>query len=126
MTSLERAVSRGDIDLFIIALPNAQHEPAAIAPAQAGRNQVCAKPLGRNRREAEAMRRAAEESGAMHGYAETEAFAYGYQAELRHFVECMRNGEAPQETCRDGCIVNCILDAGYESMRTGKWMRAAS
>lgn len=293
VTRLERAVSRDDIDLFIIALPNAQHEPAAIALAQAGRNQVCAKPLGRNRREAEAMWRAAEESGAMHGYAETEVFApavtkaretienggvgrvlwvrsreahsgphaahfwdaaktgggalhdlgchcieaaryffgkhdpvvevmawggrlvrrgktegednallimkfagggiahcelswtarggldlrneihgsegsiftdvtrgtplraftprpagyviekadidfgwtqplpeeaftYGYQAEMRHFVECARNGEAPRETYRDGYIVNCILDAGYESMRAGKWVRAAS
>ena len=52
-----------------------------------------------------------------------EAFAYGYQAEMRHFVECVRDGTAPRETYEDGYIVNCILDAGYQSMRAGKWVR---
>jgi len=52
-----------------------------------------------------------------------EAFAYGYQAEMRHFVECVRDRAAPRETYEDGYIVNCILDAGYESMRAGKWVR---
>jgi predicted dehydrogenase len=51
-----------------------------------------------------------------------EAFAYGYQAEMRHFVECVRDGKTPRETYRDGYVVNCILDAGYESMRTGRWV----
>ena len=52
-----------------------------------------------------------------------EAFAYGYQAEMRHFVECVRDGAVPRETYEDGCIVNSILDAGYESMRSGAWVR---
>ncbi|MBM3783467.1 MAG: Gfo/Idh/MocA family oxidoreductase [Acidobacteria bacterium] len=52
-----------------------------------------------------------------------EAFAYGYQAEMRHFVECVRDGAAPRETYEDGYIVNCILDAGYESMRRKRWIR---
>ena len=51
-----------------------------------------------------------------------EAFAYGYQAEMRHFVECVRDGVAPRETYEDGYIVNQILDAGYESMRSGQWV----
>ena len=51
-----------------------------------------------------------------------EAFAYGYQAEMRHFVECVRNGTPPRETYEDGYIVNCILDAGYQSMRSKQWM----
>jgi predicted dehydrogenase len=51
-----------------------------------------------------------------------EAFAYGYQAEMKHFVECARTGAAPRETYEDGYIVNLILDAGYRSMRTGKWV----
>jgi predicted dehydrogenase len=51
-----------------------------------------------------------------------EAFAYGYQAEMRHFVECVRAGTTARETYEDGYIVNCILDAGYESMRSGKWV----
>ncbi len=52
-----------------------------------------------------------------------EAFAYGYQAEMRHFVECVRNGTTPRETYEDGYVVNCILDAGYQSMRSSKWIR---
>jgi predicted dehydrogenase len=52
-----------------------------------------------------------------------EAFAYGYQAEMRHFVECVRDGVTPRETYEDGYIVNCVIDAGYESMRRNKWIR---
>ncbi len=52
-----------------------------------------------------------------------EAFAYGYQAEMRHFVECVRDHAMPRETYEDGYVVNCVLDAGYESMRSGKWVR---
>ena len=52
-----------------------------------------------------------------------EAFAYGYQAEMRHFVECVRDGRTPRETYEDGYVVNCILDAGYQSMRGKKWIR---
>lgn len=51
-----------------------------------------------------------------------EAFAYGYQAEMRHFVECVRDGVRPRETYEDGYIVNRILDAGYASLRTGAWI----
>jgi predicted dehydrogenase len=52
-----------------------------------------------------------------------EAFAYGYQAEMRHFVDCARDRCMPRETYEDGYIVNCILDAGYESMRGKRWVR---
>lgn len=52
-----------------------------------------------------------------------EAFAYGYQAEMRHFVECVARGRTPRETYEDGYIINCVIDAGYESMRTRRWIR---
>lgn len=52
-----------------------------------------------------------------------EAFAYGYQGEMRHFVECVRDGVEPRETYADGYAVNCILDAGYQSMRSKRWVR---
>lgn len=48
---------------------------------------------------------------------------YGYLGELRHFIDCFKRGEQPRETMRDGYVVNAILDAGYESMRSGKWER---
>jgi predicted dehydrogenase len=52
-----------------------------------------------------------------------EAFAYGYQAEMRHFVQCVRDGQPAREDYFDGYAVNCILDAGYQSMKAGKWTR---
>ncbi|MGB6303234.1 MAG: Gfo/Idh/MocA family oxidoreductase, partial [Acidobacteriaceae bacterium] len=51
-----------------------------------------------------------------------EAFTYGYQAEMKHFVECVHDGRQPRETYEDGVIVNCILDAGYRSMREKSWV----
>jgi predicted dehydrogenase len=288
MTDLDSLISRSDIDLYVIALPNEAHLPVSLALSNARRNQVCTKPLARNAQEARRMLDAAAESGALHGYAETEvfapcvvkardmieqggvgrvlwvrsreshsgphsphfwdidktgggamndlgchciaaaryffgkqdrivevmawganlvhgdktkgednallilkfasggighcelswttkggldlrneihgsdgsiftdvtrgtpivsfstksagyvvekadidfgwtrplpeeAFAYGYEAEMKHFVDCVRAGETPRETYEDGYIVNCVLDAGYESMKSGRW-----
>src|SRR5262249_51417087 len=72
---LEGLIDRGDIDLFIIALPNEAHEPVSLKLAEKRRNQVCTKPLARNRGEARRMLEAAKRSGALHCYAETEVFA---------------------------------------------------
>ena len=36
-----------------------------------------------------------------------EARVYGYTQELRHFVDCFRDGTEPRETFVDGYIVNC-------------------
>ena len=52
-----------------------------------------------------------------------EAFTYGYQAEMRHFVECVRAGQTPRESYADGYAVNCVIEAGYASARTGRWTR---
>ncbi len=54
-----------------------------------------------------------------------EAFTYGYQGEMKHFVECARDGRMPRETYEDGYIVNLVLDAGYKAMRSKKWIRVA-
>ncbi len=51
-----------------------------------------------------------------------EAFAYGYQAEMKHFVECVRNSREPRETYEDGYVVNRVLEAGYRSMRGRRWV----
>jgi len=50
-----------------------------------------------------------------------EARVYGYHEEMRHFVECHATGQTPRETFVDGYVVNCILDACYRSMKTGRW-----
>lgn len=46
---------------------------------------------------------------------------YGYLDELKHFVESFTKGEMPRETFDDGYLVNLILDAGYRSIKSGKW-----
>lgn len=46
---------------------------------------------------------------------------YGYLFELQHFTESILKGETPRESFRDGYIVNCILDACYKSIKSGKW-----
>ena len=74
-TDLDGIIARDDIDLFVIALPNEEHETVSLKLAAAEQNQVCTKPLGRNRSEAKRMFAAARVSGRMHGYAETEVFA---------------------------------------------------
>ena len=50
-----------------------------------------------------------------------EARVYGYAQEMRHFVDCFRDGTEPRETFVDGYIVNCALDACYRSMQSGRW-----
>jgi predicted dehydrogenase len=50
-----------------------------------------------------------------------EAWIYGYREEMRHFVECVSQNRMPRENFHDGYVVNCILDAAYESMRSRRW-----
>lgn len=50
-----------------------------------------------------------------------EAHVYGYQEEMRHFVECFATGREPRETFVDGYVVNCVIDACYRSMKSGRW-----
>jgi predicted dehydrogenase len=50
-----------------------------------------------------------------------EAWIYGYAGEMRHFIECVAQGQRPREDFRDGYIVNVILDAAYRSMETKRW-----
>jgi predicted dehydrogenase len=38
-------------------------------------------------------------------------------------VEHIREGSPPRETYADGYAVSCILDAGYESARRGRWVK---
>jgi predicted dehydrogenase len=46
---------------------------------------------------------------------------YGYLFELQHFIKCVGGGEMPRETFKDGYTVNCILEACYASIKSGRW-----
>jgi predicted dehydrogenase len=58
-TDWRAVVSRADIDIIDIAVPNAMHAPIAIAAAEAGRIVLCEKPLAMSLQEAEKMAAAA-------------------------------------------------------------------
>jgi predicted dehydrogenase len=50
-----------------------------------------------------------------------EVRVHGHDAMLADVVDAFREGRPPQETFRDGYIVNATLDAAYRSMRSGRW-----
>src|SRR5262245_5451497 len=54
-----------------------------------------------------------------------EAWIYGYTGEMRHFVDCVATGKQPRENFEDGYIVNVILDAAYESMKSKRWEKVS-
>ncbi len=86
MDSIEEAISRKDVDLFVIALPNFLHEEVVLKLAEAEHNMVCTKPLARNVEEARSMLRAVEEKDLIHGYAETEVFSPAV-VKVRNLIE---------------------------------------
>src|ERR1700690_4282130 len=57
-TDWQAFVTRPDIDVVDIAVPNALHAPIAIAAAKAGKNVFCEKPLATSLAEAETMAQA--------------------------------------------------------------------
>jgi predicted dehydrogenase len=50
-----------------------------------------------------------------------EARVYGFHEEMRHFVASVARGELPRETYHDGLVINVMMDAAYQSMKTKKW-----
>lgn len=66
---------------------------------------------------------AMEKAGSTKGWTFTifeEAFNQGYPQELQHFIACVRTGQDPLVTGRDGREVLRIMLAAYESARTGR------
>ncbi|MCC3372325.1 Gfo/Idh/MocA family protein [Cohnella sp. REN36] len=49
-----------------------------------------------------------------------EVFNQGYPHELKHFIDCVRNGGQPKVTGEDGRAVLEVIYAAYESARTGR------
>jgi predicted dehydrogenase len=50
-----------------------------------------------------------------------EVRVHGHDAMMADVVEAFRTGRRPVETFEDGYVVNCILDAAYRSIRSGRW-----
>jgi predicted dehydrogenase len=46
---------------------------------------------------------------------------FGYPEMFREIANAWREGRRPSEDFADGYYVNCVIDAAYRSMRTGRW-----
>jgi predicted dehydrogenase len=85
-SDVEGVITRKDVDLIILGVPNHFHKDLVIRCAQAGKHVVCTKPLARSRKEARQMLDAIEGAGVLHGYAETEVFSPAVM-KAREFIE---------------------------------------
>ena len=66
---------------------------------------------------------AMEKAGDTKGWTFTvfeEAHIYGFPHEMRHFTQCVLNGQPPRETGDDGVATLEIIYAAYESAGTGR------
>jgi predicted dehydrogenase len=70
LDDMDEVVSRKDVDVVVISLPNNLHEAAVAACAKAKKHVLCTKPLGRNAAEAKRMLDMVEAAGIMGGYLE--------------------------------------------------------
>jgi predicted dehydrogenase len=69
-TDMEAAITRPDVDIVCISLPNHLHEPAVMLCCKHKKAVMTTKPLGRNSVEAKRMLDAVEQAGIFNGYLE--------------------------------------------------------
>lgn len=69
-TSLEEAISRPEVEVVCISLPNHVHEEAVLLCCKYNKPVMCTKPLGRNAVEAKRMLEAVEKAKLFNGYLE--------------------------------------------------------
>lgn len=69
-TVMEEAISRPEVDVVCIALPNNLHEAAVMLCCKHKKAVICTKPLGRNAEESKRMLEAVEKAGIFNGYME--------------------------------------------------------
>jgi len=50
-----------------------------------------------------------------------EYWRYGYYDQIRHFVECVRDGTRSRVSFADGVAVSRVMDAAYASAASGSW-----
>ena len=79
-TVLEDAISRPEVDIVCISLPNNLHEEAVLLCCKHKKAVMTTKPLGRNAAEAKRMLEAVEKAGIFNGYLELKKVWF----DLRH------------------------------------------
>lgn len=75
LRTVDELVSRDDVDIVVVAVPQDAHLGVVRAAAAAGKAVICTKPLGRDANEAAQCLSAVTEAGVWHGYAETAVFS---------------------------------------------------
>jgi predicted dehydrogenase len=50
-----------------------------------------------------------------------EVRVHGHDLMMANVISAFASGTEPQETFRDGYVVNAVLDAAYRSLRSGRW-----
>lgn len=86
--SMEEAITRPDVDIVCVALPNNLHEEAVMLCCKHQKAVMVTKPLGRNTAEARRMLEAVEKAGIFNGYLEDLVYTPKF---LKAF-ESVRNG----------------------------------
>lgn len=86
--SMEEAITRPDVDIVCVALPNNLHEEAVMLCCKHQKAVMVTKPLGRNAAEARRMLEAVEKAGIFNGYLEDLVYTPKF---LKAF-ESVRNG----------------------------------
>lgn len=51
-----------------------------------------------------------------------ELYISGFKDMMEHFVSCYNNNISPNETFKDGYMVNLIIDHAYRSIKSRKWV----
>ncbi len=87
-TDFNRLLEHGAVDAVVIATPNENHPPIAIAAAKAGKHVMCEKPLATNLSDALAMWRAAEAANVRH----MTAFTYRFVPAMRYMRHLISSG----------------------------------
>lgn len=87
-TVLEEAISRSEVDVVCISLPNNLHEEAVMLCCKHRKPVMTTKPLGRNAEEAKRMLEAVEQAGVFNGYLEDLV----YTPKFIKALESVKNG----------------------------------
>ena len=91
-TDYRRLLAEAPVDAVVIATPNSEHAPIALAAIQAGKHVLCEKPIAMNLAEAQSMAAAADAAGVRHMTAFTYRFVPSMHY-MKHLVDAGAIGQ---------------------------------
>lgn len=94
VTDWREAVARDDVEVVVVATPNAHHAEVAVAAARAGKHVFCEKPVGRTVGETEAVAAAVRAAGVQGGV----GFNYRWAPMVRYAARLVAAGRLGRVT----------------------------